>query len=220
MRLTAALYPRARFLPNSLELLFFALVALFAATNKQVACLCLTAFDVHELIEFQHAPFATTPPLASLMEDGRTRVMDAALAVAVAVLISRTACSPPAGHAGLERNAGIVVLGFGRWGGRVGTWRRSLRGRPTGRRCRQRFFQRAGLDGCAIGGVRRRGVVHVRVFACGAGRNSEELVKGKDAGFAALPACAIWSALRVGRILASGERSPFCPSWKTGGPGW
>ena len=35
------------------------------------------------------------------------------------------------------------------------------------------------------------GVVDSGVFACGAGREGEEFVKGEDAGFAAFPACGV-----------------------------
>jgi hypothetical protein len=70
----------------------------------------LASLDVHELVEFEHAPLAATPAFATLVEDGCAWVVYTLLSLSVAALVSLSAPFPPARHAFFERNTLVIIL--------------------------------------------------------------------------------------------------------------
>ena len=195
------------------------------APHEQVSVLPRAALDAQELVELEHAPLAARPALAALVKDRVARVMDTFLAVARGWRLARQlvpAAASATGRAQRNRHHGVVVLGLGLWwrgfgyGGRGSLWgaagRRADGGAGRDRRSVRLGRLRVGRGRVIDGGVR----------AGGAGRDGEELVEGQDARLAAFPA---WRApvsrrCKGGRGGGGGARTPFWPSWNSGGPGW
>jgi hypothetical protein len=97
-------------LPNSLQVLLTTRLLLLAASDEQMSLLGLASLDVHELVEFEHAPLAAAPAFAALVEDGRPWVMYTRLPLPIAALVSLSTSFPPTRHAFLERNTRVIVL--------------------------------------------------------------------------------------------------------------
>src|SRR5687767_10709163 len=100
-------------------------LVLLATANKQVLILCLTPFNLQELIKLQHPPLAARITLASLMEYRHARMVDALLPITrCALAVFGIASPPPAFLAIWDLEARIVVFGiWRRW-----RWGRSMLG--------------------------------------------------------------------------------------------
>lgn len=123
-------------LPHALDNVLGVLVLLLA--YEEMSVLGHAALDLHELVELEHAPLAAAVALAALVEDGRARVVHAALFDALAAslggFVRGIAGLALAGRAVRDRQARVVLLVLGRRCGRARGRRRGLRGQARGRR--------------------------------------------------------------------------------------
>lgn len=174
-------------LPDGFDLL---LARGLRLANIHVSFLLCASGDLQELIEFQYSALAARPALAALVENGLAWVVHTVLVIPhrrpriCSTATSSTACR-------ISRDLQVRVVGVWLWGR---SWCGGRRSRDSGVDGRSLGHS---LDGgrsrsrrsfCLLGGLGGRRVVDGRVLARGARWDSEELLKGQNAGFAAFPA--------------------------------
>lgn len=83
---------------------------LLATAHEQVPVLGLAALDLHKLVKFEDSSLAAAVPLATLVEDGRARMVDALLTLPAAARVLGSARPAPTLRAGGDFESRVVRL--------------------------------------------------------------------------------------------------------------
>lgn len=155
--------------------------------------------NLQELVELQHSALAAGPSLATLVEDGVARVVDAPLVVASRrATVGGTAASATTRR--VRRDLHIRVVGLGLLDDRLGGGSGRSRGRRDGNGWALVLL--LGRRGSLLDllWLRGGGIIDGGMLAGCAWRDGEEFLEGQDAGLAAFPA---WTVSNVASRNAS-----------------